>query len=77
MTYVMVTVVLAVLALPYMVLVFTDDHHAIAYGATTVVETAPEPEPVAATPPALEEAEKASDAAVSETAARATAGRRR
>ena len=70
MIFLMVFMIIGILGIPYMWLIFTDDHHAIAYGTTIANETGPEPQPVAARPPALEETGRASEETVSETAAR-------
>ena len=54
MIFVMVFVILGILGIPYMWLVFTDDHHAIAYGASEEAKTEEAPtgsDEVAATPP--------------------------
>ena len=64
MIILMVFVTIGILGIPYMWLIFTDDHHSIAYGATAAADTAPEPEAAAASTAA---------AAVSEPKARARA----
>jgi hypothetical protein len=48
MIFVMVFVIIGILGIPYMWLVFSDDHHATAYGMSTAADTAPEAEPAPA-----------------------------
>ena len=65
MIFVMVFVIIGILGIPYMWLIFGDDHHTTAYGASIPADAAPGPEPAATEPAASVEAE-ATDARTGE-----------